>query len=820
LFSQSHWEEIPPIPDKEGFAGMYAGVSHGVLICTGGANFPDKKPWEGGTKKWFDKIYMLESESGDWRVAKNSIPWERAYGIAVSYNDKMILVGGGDADKHYSDVISLEYIDGEIEIDESLPNLPVPLSNMSGVLVDDVIYVAGGNSAPTDEARNQLFLLDLKADKEELEWVEGPSWPGPSRIQSVAASHDDKFYLFSGFTLKSNADGGLDRTLLTDAYRYDPGALIQDGAWTKLPDLPRGAAAAPTPAFTMGMAHIVIPGGLDAETLKHTDQATHPGFPDDVIAFNVHSNEWVQMAPMLPGSSRVTAPTVFWNKKWIVPNGEKGPGVRSPNVYALSTGINFGWINWTTLILYLGLMILMGFYFSRRGESTEDYFLAGGRIPWWAAGISIYGTQLSAITFMAIPAIVYATDWRLALGTIMILGIVPIIVNYYLPFFRRMNITTAYEFLEARFNVYVRSLGSLTFILLQLGRMGVVLYLPAIAISSVTGIDLVLCIAVMGVFATIYTVLGGIEAVIWTDVVQVVVLMGGAVACIFVALANIDGGVSEVVRIGMEQNKFLLFDWRWDYRELVFWVAIVGFFFLNLISYTSDQVIIQRYLTVKTEKDAARSLWTNGLITLPGIFIFFGLGTTLFVYYLTNPVEISSSKADEILPYFVVAELPVGVAGLVISGLFAASMSSLDSSMNSIATAYITDFHKRFLPVKSDSEYLKMAKYVTVLMGAFGTLTAIWIASTDVDFIFDFFQEILGVIGGSLGGVFALAVFTKRANATGAITGTLCGALITILVKNFTDVNGYLYGAIGVISCFLIGYLVSVLFGNKRVQQA
>ena len=810
-FCQTNWVELPLIPDQEGYAGMFSGVSHDVLICAGGANFPDNRPWEGGAKKWYDHIYFLEGIDNQWNISEKKLPRPLAYGISVSYEDQVIMVGGSDALQHYADVVVLEYIDGEIQINKGLPSLPMPISNMSGALVDGVIYLAGGNSAPTEVAGKHFYVLDLKKDKSDLRWEKGPAWPGPARIQSVAASHDGNFYMFSGFELKANSKGDLDRFLLKDAFRYGPGRSdAATGVWTQLPEMPRGVAAAPSPAFTQGMAHIIIPGGLDSMTITYHDQATHPGFREEVTAFNVHSNSWVTMDPMPKGSSRVTAPTVQWQKKWLVINGEKGPGVRSPKIYALESGVEFGWINWVTLMVYLALMLWMGFYFSRRGISTDDYFLGGGRIPWWAAGISIYGTQLSAITFMAVPALVFATDWRLAIGTMMILGIVPIIVRYYLPFYRKMNITTAYEFLEARYNFNVRALGSLTFILLQLGRMGVVLYLPAIAISSVTGIDIILCIAVMGVFATFYTVLGGIEAVIWTDVIQVVVLMGGAIACIFVAISNIDGGVSEVISVGAEYDKFRLLDWRFDYTELVFWVAIFGFFFLNLISYTSDQVIIQRYLTVKSEKDAARSLWTNGIITLPGIFIFFGLGTTLFVYYFTNPGEISSNKPDEILPYFVVAKLPVGVAGLVISGIFAASMSSLDSSMNSIATAYITDFHKHFWPGSEDKTYLRIAKYVTILMGAFGTGTAIWIATANVEFIFDFFQEILGIIGGSLGGVFALAVFTKRANSRGAVVGIIAGAIVTVLIKNFTDVNGYLFGAIGVVTCFAVGWLASV----------
>tara|TARA_R110002049_G_scaffold29267_3_gene99503 strand:- start:3243 stop:4085 length:843 start_codon:yes stop_codon:yes gene_type:complete len=268
----------------------------------------------------------------------------------------------------------------------------------------------------------------------------------------------------------------------------------------------------------------------------------------------------------------------------------------------------------------------------------------------------------------------------------------------------------------------------------------------------------------------------------------------------------------------MEFEKFKLIDWSWDYTQLVFWVAIIGFFFLNLIPYSSDQVVIQRYLTVKDEKEAEKSLWTNGLITIPGIFLFFGLGTVLFVYYLTNPEKIGSANPEELLPYYIVAELPIGIAGLVIAGIFAASMSSLDSSMNSIATAYITDIHKYIKPGLKDREYLKLAKTITIIMGVFGTLTAVWIAATEVGFIFDLFQKLLGMIGGCLAGVFILAIFSQRANSLGVIIGTLSGAGITFLVSKFTDVNGYLYGAIGVLSCVIIGFLFSLIFPNSKSQ--
>nr|MBI1232293.1 sodium/solute symporter [Cytophagales bacterium] len=810
----TYWEQLPPLPDDEGFAGMFAGVSHGALICVGGANFPGKKPWEGGEKKWYDNVYVLKDVNLGWKVADQKLPTPLGYGVSGTFEDRFYIVGGSNELGHSSSVYSLSYTTEGIIVNDNIPDLPIPLANMSGTIIDGTIFIIGGQISPLGLSEDVFLFLDLKVPADQLKWEKGPKLPGKSRIQAVVAGHNDQLYVFSGFHLTRGENGGLVRHLLTDAYRYNPGNTQNNSTWQRLKDLPRGVAAAPSPGFSINESHIIIAGGLDDQTLTHTNPATHPGFLDKMLALHTQSGEWIEFGDMPKGTSRVTAPSVFWNGTWIVPSGERGPGVRSPEVTVFNTRTTFGWVNWGTLSIYLFCMIGIGFYFSKKENSTNEFFLAGGRIPWWAAGLSIFGTQLSAITFMAVPVIVYATDWRLAIGSIMIFAIVPFIVKYYLPFFRRLNITTAYQYLELRFNVNVRLLGSITFILLQLARMGVVVYLPSIAISSVTGLDIFYCIFIMGLFSTVYTVMGGIEAVIWTDVVQVVVLLGGALASLVIALSEIDGGLTTVIDIGMSNNKFRLIEWTWDYTQLVFWVAIIGFFFLNLISYSSDQVVIQRYLTVKNEKAAAKSLWINGLITLPGVFLFFGLGTVLYVYYLTNPEKIGATHSEELLPFYIVSELPIGLAGVVIAGIFAASMSSLDSSMNSVATAYITDIHKRFFSSWNDKKNLNLAKIITVIMGVFGTVTAIWIAVTEVGFIFDLFQKLLGMIGGCLAGVFILAIFTQRANASGAIIGTLSGALITFLISYFTAVNGYLYGAIGVISCVTIGYFTSILIPN------
>jgi SSS family solute:Na+ symporter len=811
-------EELPPLPDEEGFAGMFAGTSNGALLCMGGANFPEARPWEGGQKRWYDHIYVLMEEDGDWQVAGQKLPYPLAYGVSVNYQNEVILIGGSDAKKHHREVFSVSYENGAIKINHQFPSLPVPLASMAGTIVNNTIYIAGGISTPESKPIHKFYALDLSLPENEREWTEESPWPGAPRMLAVSAAKDGKFYLFSGINLLHEKGEPYQRELLKDAYVYHPSKTkeSQDGKWKKLSDLPRAVAAGPNPAPVMGLSHILFPGGLDEKTAKHADPDTHPGFLTDILAYNIQSKEYVKVGALPKGGARVTLPATLWNNRWVIPSGESKAGVRSPKVYTISNNVQFGSLNWLFLFLYLGVMLYIGYYFSKRGKSTEDFFVAGRRIPWWAAGISIYGTQLSAISFMAIPAIVYATDWTLAIGPVIILLMVPLIIKYYLPFFRRLNVTSAYQYLEERFNLKVRLLASVTFMLMQLARMGIVLYLPAIAISSVTGLDVYLCIAIMGIFCTIYTVMGGIEAVIWTDVIQVVVLLGGAIFCIVIASLNIEGGIIHIIERGISLDKFKMLHWGWDSSQLVVWVAIISFFFLNLIPYTSDQTVVQRYLTVKDEKEAAKSLWTNGIITIPGILLFFGLGTTLYIYYLENPSIINSSKPDEVLPFYIVQNLPLGVAGIVIAGVFAASMSSLDSSMNSIATAYITDIQKRFNKNSSDAHSLKLAKLIIISIGFIGTCSAMFIAATHVDFIFNYFQEILGVFGGGLAGVFILAIFAKKANASGAIAGVLGGAALTWFVKYNTDISLYLYGAIGVVSSVMIGYLVSILFPGKR----
>ena len=595
-----------------------------------------------------------------------------------------------------------------------------------------------------------------------------------------------------------------------------PGALFREVEQ----ELPRQAEALRTAGKT---------AEADALTAKRWRLYTaHPGFSRDILVYHTITDTWALMGTVpeseiggLTVGSHVTTVAVEWGKDIVIPSGEVRPGVRSPKVWIarLAPKVGFGAINYTVLGIYLAALVAMGFFFSKRENSTNDFFKAGGRIPWWAAGLSVFGTQLSAITFMAIPAKSFATDWTFFIGNMMIIVVAPFIVFLFLPFYRRLNVTTAYEYIEMRFNVVVRLVASFMFILFQFARIGIVLFLPSIALSVVTGIDIRICIAAMGVLSILYTVMGGIEAVIWTDVIQVFVLLGGAILVLCMIPSHVEGGFAGMVEIAQDADKLRMLNFHFNLKGPTFWVLVLGGLGANVISYGSDQAVIQRYLTTKTEKDAARGIWLNGVLTIPASIIFFGLGTALYAFFKSNPEGLSPvmAKTDAIFPWFIVTQLPVGLAGLLIAGVFAAAMSSLDSSMNSVATAFTTDFYRRFRPGVADEKCLVVARWATAVIGVCGMAFALAMATWDIKSLWEQFAKYIGLFGGGLGGLFVLAIFTRRTNWRGAMVGLVGSAGLQFFLKTNETVHGVLFAATGMLSCFVIGYLASlVLPGDER----
>jgi SSS family transporter len=425
--------------------------------------------------------------------------------------------------------------------------------------------------------------------------------------------------------------------------------------------------------------------------------------------------------------------------------------------------------------------------------------------------------MLSSLTFTGLPSKAFAQDWVYAVGNFMIPVVAFVGVFIALPFYRRLNVTSAYEYLELRFSRSVRMFGSASFTLFHIFRMAVVMSLTGLALAVATPLTPVQSVLLMGVLSIIYCTMGGIEAVIWTDTIQTFVLLGGALVALVMLVLGTEGGWSGAFSTAWESDKFRIANFHWDVTsaQIALWVVVIGGIGQNISSYTADQAVVQRYMTTPDQRRAARSIWTNAIMTIPATLLFFGMGTALFAFYRTHPGRLDPTiTTDQIFPLFIALELPIGLSGLIVAGIFAAAQSTVSTSMNSTATTVVTDFLRPFNACRTEAGYLWSARALTFLMGVAGTLLGLVFVDPEIRSLFDAFLMIIGLFMGVLGGLFALGVLTRRANAFGALTGALVGAAVMILIWRLTKVNGYLYTAIGITTCFVVGYLASLLRGG------
>ena len=353
-------------------------------------------------------------------------------------------------------------------------------------------------------------------------------------------------------------------------------------------------------------------------------------------------------------------------------------------------------LNIAVFAVYLAGMVAMGLFFSRRNKSSDDYFRGGGKLPWWAVSLSLYATMFSSITFLSVPAKVFHSDMRYFSLSFGILLLAPVVVKWYLPFFRRLNLTSAYEYLEVRFNLACRLFASAAFIMFMVARTAIVTYLPAIALSAVIGIDVNWAIAAVTAVTIFYCAIGGVEAVVWSDFVQSLILIAGTAVMFAFMVLGTDGGVAGFIEKGLAAGKFHTFDFVFDMKEPCFWVVLVGGIVGNLASYTSDQCVVQRYMTTSDESGAAKSIYLNGVLSFVNNIVFFLVGVALFTFASSRPGFFPDTlKGDAILPYFIGFGLPPGVSGLLLAAVAAATMSTLSSNLNAAASAFATDFFKR-----------------------------------------------------------------------------------------------------------------------------
>lgn len=820
------WKELPALPDQLGVAGPLTGVDNDALIVAGGANFP-RPVWE-SDKRWADQIYVLNAQASRW-IDGGRLPEPRAYAACVSTPWGIVCLGGNNGSVVCQDALLIGW-DGENVQIEKLPNLPRPNVYGQAALVGSKVYLISGQvGSELSSATNEVWSLDmaplnLAADIDEtvrgetlskLAWKSVAPLPGPSRAFHMTAvqhnGYEPCIYVMGG---RREENG--ETQFLHDLWEFVP----VEERWRRRQDLPNEMMAGT--AIGYGQSHLFVFGAATADNFDKVEELrdSHPGFPKKSYAYHTITDRWIE-AGETP-ICQVTTTAVQWGESIVIPSGEVRPRVRTPRVFTIQPVVRsgqFGTVNYLVLILYLAAMVAVGFYFARKTKNTDQYFRGGQTIPWWAAGCSIFATMLSSLTYTGVPSKAYAQDWVYSIGNFMIPVVAVVAVYVALPFFRRIDATSAYEYLEKRFNRSVRLFGSLSFTLFHIFRMAVVMSLTALALAVATPLSPAQSVILMGTLSIIYCTMGGIEAVIWTDTLQTVVLLGGAAIALILLISGTDGGLSDFGNVAFSEGKFNIANLHWDVSstQIALWVIIAGGIAQNLSSYTADQAVVQRYMTTSDQRLAARSIWTNAVLTIPATFIFFGIGTALYMFYRSHPEKLDPTiTTDQVFPLFIANEMPVGLAGLLVAGIFAAAQSTVSTSMNSTATTIVTDMLRPLNLCRSERAHLNAARICTLLLGVIGTMLALVFVDPNIRSLFDQFIKVIGLFMGVLGGLFMLGGLTVRANGPGAMVGALTGAAAMFLLWRFTPINGYLYTASGITVCFAVGYATSFLFSSDN----
>ncbi len=829
-FNDTRVTPFPPLTvgGDQGVSAPFAGVVGKTIYVAGGCNFPGTPAAEGGEKAFYRDIHALLPDTKTW-VKAGELPVALAYGVGVSVPDGLVCIGGtADGKQSESSVIRITSADNGKASVEKMAALPVGLDQMGGAYGDGYIYVAGGQTDGTGSVK--AFRLKYPGGKT---WETLPDMPGTPRVQPCAVVQSGtlgpQFYLFGGFNPEA-------KQTHPNGVTYNP----KTNTWT--PTATFEGALAGAAAVASGCGHVLFFGGVDKDVFESAindpqpDYLTHPAewyrFNDRIKVYSTVTDSWCTIdgnaALARAGAAVVPYKDGLGATHWLVVNGEEKPGIRSDAVtdVEMTYTASFGWLNWLVLVLYLVGMILLGVYFMRRQKGGEDFFKGGGRIPWWAAGISIFATMLSAITYMSIPAKAYATDWTYYPMQICILLVSFPVIKYYLPFFRRLNVTTAYEYLERRFNSATRLMASMLFIIFMIARTALVLFLPSLAMTAVTGINIYICIALMALITILYCTMGGVEAVVWGDVIQGIILVGGAIlAAAYLIVYTGSNGASDFWQIATGHDKFrlFLFDAKhpFDFINATWWVVILGGLANNLISYTSDQTVIQRYLTTSDEKSAARGILTNGLMSVFVTIAFFTIGTGLYTFFKTHPAEldITMAKGDAIFPFFMMSQLPSGLAGLLIAAVFAATMSTIASNINSISTAFTVDLWSKAHPKPDDAGgQVRVARISGICAGLIGMLIAWLMATVDIQSLLDYFNTILGLLSGAIGGLFMMGIFFPRIGSRAAIAGFLCGTATVLYMNFFTQANFLLFGFVSMLVSVVVALILSFFFPQKEEQ--
>lgn len=483
----------------------------------------------------------------------------------------------------------------------------------------------------------------------------------------------------------------------------------------------------------------------------------------------------------------------------------------------------FSSIDFIVLIVYLIGVLLIGLHFSKKDMEGKEYFKGDGTIPWWVTSVSIFATLLSPISFLSLAGNSYSGTWALWFAQLGIFIAIPLTIRFFLPVFSKLKIDTAYHYLEIRYKSKgLRVIGAIIFIIYQIGRMSIIMYLPSIVLARLSNIHVNIFIILMGIIAIIYSYTGGIKSVLWTDFIQGVVLIVGVVGTLVFIGLKVNGGFPEIFNTLFEQGKFL------SSNEVIFdpnilktsiFMILVGGGLNTFSSYISSQDVVQRFTTTTDIKQLNRMTYTNGILSIVVATLFYLIGTALFVFYKQNPELLMTAQQDQIYASFIAYQLPAGVTGILLAAIYAASQSTLSTGLNSVATSWTLDIQNFITKDLSFKKQTKIAQLISLLVGIISIIVSIILASSEIKSAYEWFNGFIGAVLGVLAGIFVLGVVYKKATKLGAYVGFIVATIVVLALKYKllnVDVSIWAYSLITIVVTVVVGIIVSLFSKEKN----
>jgi SSS family solute:Na+ symporter len=435
-------------------------------------------------------------------------------------------------------------------------------------------------------------------------------------------------------------------------------------------------------------------------------------------------------------------------------------------------------IDYAIIIVVLAITLYLGFRFANKQNSTQTFFLAKGNFPSWALGLSLLSTLISSVTFLGYPAQGFTSNWILLVQGLMVPIVLMGTIWFIVPLYRKVIGLSTYEYFEKRFGAFARYYSSSSFIIRQFAGMGTVLFLIAVAIQKLSGINGYLILVGVGLILTLVNLKGGMQAVIWLDVFQGFMLFASGIICLTLLLMSIKGGIPAAIEIATANDRAGFGPYDIDFSRLTLIVMIINGSFYAIQKYGTDQTVVQRYLSAKTDKSAIRASIMGILLTVPVWTIFMFIGTALFVFYQQNPLP-AGTEAAAVFPYYMMTQLPVGVVGFIVAALISAAICSLSADLNSLAAVGVEDYYKKMKPTASDENYLSVSKWLIVVSGCISVLIGSLYLYAGNEGVLGVIFTIYAIFSGGIVGIFMLGIFSARANKQGVNIGIIVCVLFT-----------------------------------------